>query len=967
MGGDRTKSANLFDIHQGTHILQSLDGFAFAISRDGRFLYISETVSMYLGLSQVEMTGSSVFDYTHQQDHEELARQLGIPYASLAPGNEAEMGASRPFTSTSTTTTTALAQESSQHLNSDSPAPPNSVRSQYSTASQDTLIEDHINNNGNHSSQAKKKFKGAASARGAYRGSSVKRQMTTTSTQSIKQEPKVRLTGGCDSIDHDKERGELESDANLSKLTRMHDDQFGHKGTEEDPLVRQFCIRMKSTLTKRGCQHFKSSGYRVVHVVAHLRTYQSNDHGHLMDPLDDPLASRGIQQQSTGASGAGAPQSSAGGGAKQAKRRGPKGAQVKQETIAVAATCKTKSSDSNNNLTPGSGGGRDGTNNVGTVSGKAKIIGMVAVAIALPPPSINELRLESDTFVFRLGLDLRVTHIEPKVTELLDYQIEMIAGKSLYSLVHPADVHQVQMCHRDLLRKGQMMSGYYRLLARTGGYIWVQTCATLICNNNPLAVPVSQSTAMLQATDPIAQSSCSSTSAVSMQPMTSYSQMNHQSYNNHNQMPMDSQYAQHATQQPQQLPQQSKISSPSVSSHLSSNFDGQDQDQCVIFVNYMITDVIERDTILDICQDPVAQHSLSSLTTTSSSNYTQISGSIPNSLPSYSSPAPSSSPCLTTLKSSNSSTASLSNGNYMEPPATSSPHRQATFQSQSHNRIHHHNNHHHQQQQKSTGENQSKSSYSNNHHHKSGNRMGRPNGGSLSSSSAVAAKSSHLKHLQPIYSQQQQQQPQPQQQPQLGHLQHHNHLQGYESSIYGAYGSTLALMSSTGSVGSTALGAAAAATATIAATNAAVDNTTASTQQFYPMATGGSASELSLSGSRSSGSRFSASNNNQHQSYGYKSTFGFSTPPSSSSLSSELTAATGSYAHSAGNNHPLHQTAEQQQQQHQQQHTTNQQHHHHNHHYLEAYPVSATNPATNHHHQQAAAAAYYNYYGYYSR
>lgn len=32
---------------------------------------------MYLGLSQVEMTGSSVFDYTHQQDHEELARQLG--------------------------------------------------------------------------------------------------------------------------------------------------------------------------------------------------------------------------------------------------------------------------------------------------------------------------------------------------------------------------------------------------------------------------------------------------------------------------------------------------------------------------------------------------------------------------------------------------------------------------------------------------------------------------------------------------------------------------------------------------------------------------------------------------------------------------------------------------------------------------------------------------------------------------
>ena len=44
---------NIFDLHQGTHILQSLDGFAFTLGQDGRFLYISETVSIYLGLSQV--------------------------------------------------------------------------------------------------------------------------------------------------------------------------------------------------------------------------------------------------------------------------------------------------------------------------------------------------------------------------------------------------------------------------------------------------------------------------------------------------------------------------------------------------------------------------------------------------------------------------------------------------------------------------------------------------------------------------------------------------------------------------------------------------------------------------------------------------------------------------------------------------------------------------------------------------
>lgn len=44
----------VFDEHEGTHILQSLDGFAISLNSDGRFLYISETVSIYLGLSQVQ-------------------------------------------------------------------------------------------------------------------------------------------------------------------------------------------------------------------------------------------------------------------------------------------------------------------------------------------------------------------------------------------------------------------------------------------------------------------------------------------------------------------------------------------------------------------------------------------------------------------------------------------------------------------------------------------------------------------------------------------------------------------------------------------------------------------------------------------------------------------------------------------------------------------------------------------------
>ncbi|CAG7819421.1 unnamed protein product, partial [Allacma fusca] len=50
--GSGNTTIDLFEQHQGTHILQSLDGFAFSLAADGRFLYISETVSIYLGLSQ---------------------------------------------------------------------------------------------------------------------------------------------------------------------------------------------------------------------------------------------------------------------------------------------------------------------------------------------------------------------------------------------------------------------------------------------------------------------------------------------------------------------------------------------------------------------------------------------------------------------------------------------------------------------------------------------------------------------------------------------------------------------------------------------------------------------------------------------------------------------------------------------------------------------------------------------------
>ncbi|KAL3289946.1 hypothetical protein HHI36_023329 [Cryptolaemus montrouzieri] len=272
---------DIFELHQGTHILQSLDGFALALAADGRFLYISETVSIYLGLSQVEMTGSSVFDYIHHQDHTEIAEQLGL---GLTQG---------------------------QNL----PSP----------------------------------------------GSGSEESSSTAGT----------------------------NNPDVSTIMSLGSNAQ-YKGYD-----RAFCIRMKSTLTKRGC-HFKSSGYKVVLMLCRLRAQYTFSHSRKSQP---PL------------------------------------------------------------------------------------LGMVALAIALPSPSVHEIRLENDMFVTRINFDFRIAHCEPKVSDLLDYTAEELTGKNLYSLCHGEDANKLRKCHIDLINKGQVLTHYYRLMNKSGGYTWLQTCATVVCNS----------------------------------------------------------------------------------------------------------------------------------------------------------------------------------------------------------------------------------------------------------------------------------------------------------------------------------------------------------------------------------------------------------------------------------------------------------------------------------------------------
>lgn len=171
-----------------------------AVAADGRFLYISETVSIYLGLSQVEMTGSSIFDYIHQSDHAEIAEQLGLSLTSSGVSSGAGSGSGSG----------GVAGASSGGIGPQGLASPNSGTS-----------DDGIGLHGTNNPDGKLLLYLFLVPIAPLHYCSLRVIVLLVSAQ-------------------------------MSMSSNS-----GYKGYE-----RSFCIRMKSTLTKRGC-HFKSSGYRV--------------------------------------------------------------------------------------------------------------------------------------------------------------------------------------------------------------------------------------------------------------------------------------------------------------------------------------------------------------------------------------------------------------------------------------------------------------------------------------------------------------------------------------------------------------------------------------------------------------------------------------------------------------------------------------------------------------------------------
>ncbi|XP_076605408.1 hypoxia inducible factor 1 subunit alpha a [Chaetodon auriga] len=108
---------------------------------------------------------------------------------------------------------------------------------------------------------------------------------------------------------------------------------------------------------------------------------------------------------------------------------------------------------------------------------------LVLICDPIPHPSNIEVPLDTKTFLSRHTMDMKFTYCDERITELMGYDPEDLLNRSVYEYYHAQDSDHLTKTHHNLFAKGQVCTGQYRMLAKRGGFVWVETQATVIYNN----------------------------------------------------------------------------------------------------------------------------------------------------------------------------------------------------------------------------------------------------------------------------------------------------------------------------------------------------------------------------------------------------------------------------------------------------------------------------------------------------
>ncbi|XP_043931869.1 hypoxia-inducible factor 1-alpha-like [Protopterus annectens] len=116
---------------------------------------------------------------------------------------------------------------------------------------------------------------------------------------------------------------------------------------------------------------------------------------------------------------------------------------------------------------------------------------LVLLCEPIPFPNDLEATLNNKMLLTRHSMDMKFTFCDKSVKDVIGYEEKELLGHSVYGYYHALDVNHIKKSHHNLFTKGQVSTRQYRMLAKHGGYIWMQTDATVIysgCNTQPHCV-----------------------------------------------------------------------------------------------------------------------------------------------------------------------------------------------------------------------------------------------------------------------------------------------------------------------------------------------------------------------------------------------------------------------------------------------------------------------------------------------
>ncbi|XP_065214238.1 single-minded homolog 1 isoform X2 [Planococcus citri] len=110
-------------------------------------------------------------------------------------------------------------------------------------------------------------------------------------------------------------------------------------------------------------------------------------------------------------------------------------------------------------------------------------VGLVAIGHSLPPSAITEIKLHCNMFMFRASMDFKLIFLDAGVSQLTGYEPHDLIERTLYHYIHASDVYHMRVAHEILIKKGQVTTKYYRFLTKEGGWVWMQSYATIVHNS----------------------------------------------------------------------------------------------------------------------------------------------------------------------------------------------------------------------------------------------------------------------------------------------------------------------------------------------------------------------------------------------------------------------------------------------------------------------------------------------------